>query len=422
MNVTANNKTLSIPIFNGLYLTAAPGHEKTLEIALRHVSAITEAMYRFHCSPLLSEFMDIVLSRFLRENGYRDKTQHMLQARMQKLKTLLTADNPDRRVAELGPADIQRMKDELPRLLQQNSTSASKGANLQAYYQLFNRMIDEALEGKLITEPLKIQSCSTRIAQVTKPFLDANLTSLLTGWPYKPYLSGTDIKVLQDAHTYRFWLIPLGLFTGARLNELCQLRVHDVFQDAHGVHLININANGFNKVLKTGHSAREIPICSKLVEMGFLTFVEERLQAAGADALLFEGLSYDAKHLHSRDASRFFCGPVTGTGYIGQHCPIALNGGFNFKSFRKTFALRLERSGISSSVIAYLLGHEGGAPQVTADHYLEKPLSLLLLEELERGLCYNLNLTGIQWQHFRELIAAQGGRQKRGRSRKSTLH
>ncbi len=225
-------------------------------------------------------------------------------------------------------------------------------------------------------------------------------------------------KINQDAKPYRFWLLPLGLYTGARLNELCQLRVHDVIQDVHGVDLIDINDNGYNKSLKTGPSARQIPICSKLVEMGFLNFVEERRQADGNDALLFNELSFDPKHLYSRDPSRFFCGPCTGTGYIGQHCPPAVNGGLNFKSLRRSFAVRLERSGISPSTIAYLLGHEGGAPEVTADHYLEQPLSLRLLEQMERGLTYNAQTEQIRWEHFKKLLANQAGRGKRGRRTK----
>ncbi|WQN27719.1 hypothetical protein ULE26_21360 [Stutzerimonas stutzeri] len=131
---------------------------------------------------------------------------------------------------------------------------------------------------------------------------------MFSGWPYRKYLAGDLPKINQDAKPYRFWLLPLGLYTGARLNELCQLRVHDVIQDVHGVDLIDINDNGYNKSLKTGPSARQIPICSKLVEMGFLNFVEERRQADGNDALLFNELSFDPKHLYSRDPSRFFCG------------------------------------------------------------------------------------------------------------------
>jgi hypothetical protein len=152
--------------------------------------------------------------------------------------------------------------------------------------------------------------------------------------------------------------------------------------------------------------------------MGFLNFVEERRQADGNDALLFNELSFDPKHLYSRDQSRFFCGPCTGTGYIGQHCPPAVNGGLNFKSLRRSFAVRLERSGISPSTIAYLLGHEGGAPEVTADHYLEQPLSLRLLEQMERGLTYNAQTEQIRWEHFKKLLANQAGRGKRGRRTK----
>jgi len=245
---------------------------------------------------------------------------------------------------------------------------------------------------------------------------------MLSGWPYQKYLAGTLPKVYQDAKPYRFWLLPLGLYTGARLNELCQLRVHDVIRDVHGVELIDINDNGYNKSLKTGSSARQIPICTKLVEMGFINFVEERRQADGNDALLFGELSFDPKHLYSRDPSRFFCGPCTGTGYIGQHCPPAVNGGLNFKSLRRSFAVRLERSGISPSTIAHLLGHEGGAPEVTADHYLEKPLSLRLLEQMERGLTYNIQTDEIRWEHFKKLLNSQAGRGKRGRKSKLQLH
>lgn len=162
MNVASS---LSIPFFKGLSLTVEPGHEEFLRIALANISAITDAINRFHSSPLLTEFMDITLSRFLRENNYAGKSEHMLRARMEKLKIVLTQDNPMRRVAELERADVQRLKDQLPSLLKQNAASGSKGANLTTYYQLFNRMLDEALESKLITDAIKVATCSTKKAE-----------------------------------------------------------------------------------------------------------------------------------------------------------------------------------------------------------------------------------------------------------------
>jgi hypothetical protein len=280
MNVT-NNSHLSVPIYKGLYLTVAPGHEKTLELAMPHLSSIVDALNRHQRSPLLSEFMDTVLARFLRENNYTPKHVYMLRARMMKLKLILTSSNLLRRVAELGTADVQALKDELPMLLKQNSKSGNQGENLHAYYSLFNRMIDEAVGDNLIGKPVKIQSCKNKRTAVTNAFLDANLISLFSAWPYRQYAANIDRNtVLQNATSYSFWLMPLGLFTGARLNELCQLRAHDVIQDIHGVNLIDINANGFNKSLKNEQSARQIPICNKLNQMGFLDFVEERRQPA----------------------------------------------------------------------------------------------------------------------------------------------
>ena len=133
-------------------------------------------------------------------------------------------------------------------------------------------------------------------------------------------------------------------------------------------------------------------------------------------------LRFDEKHLYSRAASRFFCGPVTGAGFIGQHCPVALSGGFNFKSFRRTFAVQLQKSGLTAPTIAHLLGHEEGKLEVTNEHYLNTPPSVILLDILERNLSYNLPLGTIHWQHFKNLMSSQKGRSKRGRKAKKTLH
>ena len=55
-------------------------------------------------------------------------------------------------------------------------------------------------------------------------------------------------------------------------------------------------------------------------------------------------------------------------------------------------------------------------------HYLEKPPSIVLLEQLERGLSYNVPFKNIHWQHFKHLVASQAGRGTRGRKAKKTLH
>jgi len=71
------------------------------------------------------------------------------------------------------------------------------------------------------------------------------------------------------------WLPLLALFTGARLEELGQLRVDDVRQDAGtGIWFFDINADE-GKHLKTASSYRKVPVHPQLIELGFLEYHKE---------------------------------------------------------------------------------------------------------------------------------------------------
>lgn len=65
----------------------------------------------------------------------------------------------------------------------------------------------------------------------------------------------------------------LALYTGARLNELCQLLVNDIKFDGD-IAFFSINDDG-DKKLKTSAAVRIVPIHSELVKMGFMDYVKE---------------------------------------------------------------------------------------------------------------------------------------------------
>ncbi len=76
-------------------------------------------------------------------------------------------------------------------------------------------------------------------------------------------------------------LVPLiGLFTGARLNEVCQLNPNtDIKQDMKtGIYYFHFTdeglVEGIEKSIKTSSSRRIVPIHSKLIELGFLDYVD----------------------------------------------------------------------------------------------------------------------------------------------------
>lgn len=78
-----------------------------------------------------------------------------------------------------------------------------------------------------------------------------------------------------------FWLPLLGLFTGARLNELCQLlkvdireeSYYDLAQQEHSCWVMEITDAAEGQRLKNSGSKRRIPIHPSLIMMGFIDFV-----------------------------------------------------------------------------------------------------------------------------------------------------
>ncbi len=76
----------------------------------------------------------------------------------------------------------------------------------------------------------------------------------------------------------RFWLPLILLYTGARVNEICKLRVADVEESA-GIPYFNIaweeddEENGIDGRVKTNASERKVPIHSDLIAFGLLEFV-----------------------------------------------------------------------------------------------------------------------------------------------------
>lgn len=70
-----------------------------------------------------------------------------------------------------------------------------------------------------------------------------------------------------------YWIPLLGLFTGARSGEFCQLQVSDIVQE-QDIWVIDINETEGGKRVKTDASWRKVPIHSKLIQLGFLDYVE----------------------------------------------------------------------------------------------------------------------------------------------------
>ena len=96
----------------------------------------------------------------------------------------------------------------------------------------------------------------------------------------------TKLFAVKRAGSANHWLPYLALYTGARLEELGQLRTADV-REQDGVVYLAIEP-GDGKRVKTRSSKRRVPVHPALVKLDFLAFVEG--QRADGQTRLFPEL------------------------------------------------------------------------------------------------------------------------------------
>jgi integrase len=97
--------------------------------------------------------------------------------------------------------------------------------------------------------------------------------------PRRPYTDEEAAKLLKAARERADalrWVTWLMAYTGARINELAQLRKEDV-KTRQGIPFIGITSSDENgQEIKTSSSRREVPIHKALIVEGFLKWVEKQ--------------------------------------------------------------------------------------------------------------------------------------------------
>ncbi|WP_448106961.1 site-specific integrase [Pseudomonas azerbaijanoccidentalis] len=165
----------------------------------------------------------------------------------------------------------------------------------------------------------------------------------------------TDLTVLLDSdalmiearkHPWRFWLPLLGRFTGARLEELCQLRIDDFIQQ-QGIQCIRIDDSNEGQNLKNSSSRRTLPLHPSMVELGILRYVDS-VKATGADRLFPELEAVRGKLGHA--PSKWFGRYRAKRGVTDPRK--------TFHSFRHSFIDELRDAGVQDSLIKRMVGHE----------------------------------------------------------------
>lgn len=142
-------------------------------------------------------------------------------------------------------------------------------------------------------------------------------------------------------HPHYYWLPLLGLYTGARLNELCQLYREDIFKQ-DDTWVIRIDDKLTGQRLKNHSSRRLIPIHDKLLQLGFIDYINSVQHER-----IFPVLKQERDGFGTA-ASKWFGRFKTALGFERGH---------DFHSFRHTVATQLKNAEVSSILAGELLGH-----------------------------------------------------------------
>jgi integrase len=152
-----------------------------------------------------------------------------------------------------------------------------------------------------------------------------------------------ELKVESD---HKYWIPLIGLYSGARLEEISQLHVTDIKQ-IDKIWTIDINFEG-EKKLKTKSSKRLIPVHKNLIGMGFIEYWQG-VKASGYDRLFPNLKRIKGKYGHSM--SKWF------SNYLIRIGIKTVERKLSFHSLRHTFITKAKRLELPEGHIKEIVGH-----------------------------------------------------------------
>jgi len=183
------------------------------------------------------------------------------------------------------------------------------------------------------------------------PFTDADLIKLFESPEYREY---------KFKCAYQYWVPLIALYTGARLNEICQLHLQDIKQ-VGDLYYFDFNDEEEDQRLKNSNSRREVPIHTKLVDLGIMTYINQL--KLSKETRLFPDIKRNSNGSYSDAPSKWY------SRYMKKQ---EAKDGRNkvFHSLRHTVIDQLKQKLVTLEIIAAIVGHENGS--VTFDVYGNK--------------------------------------------------
>ena len=333
-------------------------------------------------TPVKEEDKGILLSKLIEEhikeatqaNSWRDKSL----AENESIYKVFLELMGDRRIKTISHQDLIACRDKLVKL------PANRGKDPK----LRDKTIDEILVIKKCT-PMSLSTVNKYLVRISTLFKWATkhqyipsnyaegmaLPTKKRASEDREEYSASDIEmikinlVLDPEKPERYWVPMIGMYSGMRLDEICQLYVADVVE-IDKVLCFSVN-EGDDKKIKTQSSKRIIPVHPRLIDHGFVKYLDS-LKASGKTRL-WENLS-KGRDGYSHDLGKWY--------QRFNRNKITSNPKRVFHSFRHTLANSLKQKGVQEVVIAEILGH--AVDSMTMSRYGKRYEPKVLLEALSK--------------------------------------
>lgn len=243
---------------------------------------------------------------------------------------------------------------EVIKLAKKNQEPEPAAWTMAKHRQRLSVFLVSLVNGKhLAVNPLAgIRAVATPDSEDTgSPFTDAELKAIFDPVEFPKWAS---------KYPHRWFGPILGLYSGARVNEIAQLRLVDI-DTIDGVPGFFVRKIGKKQSIKNKHSRRFIPLAQPVIDCGFLDYVEEARQA-GVERL-FPDLPNSTGLGYGRQLSRQFSVYIKRQGVTEK--------GQGFHGFRHTIASKLDEAGVSASAISAITGH-GTGQTVLEKFYIDR--------------------------------------------------
>lgn len=208
------------------------------------------------------------------------------------------------------------------------------------------------------------------------------------------------IKTLFESRSYAqgsfkrpsdYWVPLIGLYSGAREGEICQLKTEDIkYWSDGGFWYMDIHDQDGN-TLKTEASVRQVPLHPHLIELGLIEYRAWLLNRSVAR--LFEDEErnkYDSFSAFSKRFNRY-------------RMMLGVRGGpgqkLDFHSFRHTLTAALMGEGHEEYAINDITGHSNNARSIAFLHYGAR-VAMAKKFEMIRSLDFGINLSVVRKNGF----------------------